>query len=55
MRMKRILAACALVAISTAMTGCALFGLTFATILTLLVVPVLYAIVFKVPYSKDVE
>ena len=28
-------------------------GLGFATLLTLLVVPVLYAIFFKVPYSKE--
>jgi multidrug efflux pump subunit AcrB len=29
-----------------------MFGLSFATILTLVVIPVLYAIVFRVPYAK---
>jgi multidrug efflux pump subunit AcrB len=29
-----------------------MFGLTFATVLTLVVVPVLYTIVFKVPYKS---
>jgi multidrug efflux pump subunit AcrB len=28
-----------------------MFGLTFATVLTLVVVPVLYAIVFRVPFE----
>ena len=35
-----------------AMAVTIMFGLTFATILTLVVVPVLYAIVFKVPYKS---
>ena len=30
-----------------------MFGLGFATILTLIVVPVLYAIFFKVPYQAS--
>jgi multidrug efflux pump subunit AcrB len=29
-----------------------MFGLTFATALTLVVVPVLYAIVFRVPFGS---
>jgi len=29
-----------------------MFGLTFATVLTLIVVPILYAIFFRVPYEK---
>jgi len=32
-----------------------MFGLTFATVLTLIVIPVLYAIVFKVPYTDHLE
>lgn len=28
-------------------------GLAFATLLTLVIVPVLYAILFHVPYSRD--
>jgi len=30
-----------------------MFGLTFASILTLIVVPVLYSIFFRIPYEKD--
>ena len=36
-----------------AMAVTVMFGLTFATVLTLVVVPVLYAIVFRVPYRAD--
>ena len=32
-----------------------MFGLTFATVLTLIVIPVLYAIIFKVPYTDQME
>jgi multidrug efflux pump subunit AcrB len=37
--------------VSMAMT--IMFGLGFATILTLIVVPVLYTIFFKVPYQES--
>jgi hypothetical protein len=30
-----------------------MFGLDFATLLTLIVVPVLYAVFFKVPYEEN--